>query len=162
LWRIFEWKEKWKRDIFFFDGVIYSGEYREGKRNGKGMVFYPDDNIYSGLYENDKEYGSGRIYHLNGCIQDNYTLLDPSNSVSDIIINEGISADVRVIFERENMILKLINDFFVTNCEILDILDKILSENMNDTINLRNIFKNMYLEEIIFNLLSDINELVKS
>jgi hypothetical protein len=62
------------------------------------------------LYKNGKEYGSGRIYYIEGYIEDNYTFLDLSNSVSDII-NEGISTDMRVIFERVNIIIKLINDF---------------------------------------------------
>jgi hypothetical protein len=148
---------------FFSDGRIHSAEIREGISNGKGMLLYPNGNIYSGLFKNGKEYGSGRMYYPKGYIQDNYTLLDPSNSVSDIIINEEMSDDMRVIFERENTIIKLINDFHVRNSEIFDILKKKLEENMNNaSINLKNIFNNIYLEEIIFNLLSDINKLVKS
>jgi hypothetical protein len=73
-----------------------------------------------------------------------------------------MSTDARVIFERENIIIKLINDFHVRNGEILDILNNKLEENMNNKINLRDISNNMYFEEIIFNLLLDINKLGKS
>jgi hypothetical protein len=82
--------------------------------------------------------------------------------VSDVIIKKDISEDMRVIFERENIIIKLVNDFHVRNSEIFDILNKKLEENMYNTINLRNIFNNIKLEEIIFNLLSNINKLGKS
>jgi hypothetical protein len=102
------------------------------------------------------------MYYVDGYIQDNCTLFDPSNSVFDITINEEISIDMRVIFERVNNIIKLINDFHVRNCEILNIFDKKLEENINNTINLKNIFNNMCLEENIFNLLSTINKLGKS
>jgi hypothetical protein len=147
---------------FYSDGGVHSGEYGEGMPNGKGILLYLNGRIYSGLYKNGKEYGNGRMYYPNGHIQDNFALLDPSNSVSDIIIKKEISDDMRIIFERENTIIKLVSDFHVRNGEILDILDKKLRENMNNTINLRNISNNINLEEIIFNLLSVINKLGKS
>jgi hypothetical protein len=147
---------------FFSDGKVYSGECREGKNDGKIMMLYPDGNIYSGLYKNDEVYGSGKGFYSNGYIQDNYKLFDSSNSVSDIIIKKDISEDMRVIFERENIIIKLISDFHVRNSEIFDILNKKLKKNMNKSINLRIFFNNISFEEIIFNLLSDINKLVKS
>jgi hypothetical protein len=147
---------------FCSDGKIFSGEYGEGERNGKGMGLYPNGRIYSGLFKNDKSHGSGKMYYPDGRVEDNYTLLDPSNFVSGIIIKEEISDDMRVIFKRENTIIKLIIDFHVRNSEVLNILDKKLEENMNNTINLKNISNNMYFEEIIFNLLSNINKLGKS
>jgi hypothetical protein len=147
---------------FLSDGRIYLGEFREGKRNGKGMEFYPNGNIYSGFFKNDKECGGGRMYYPNGHIQDNPTILDLSNSVSDIIIKKDVSDDIKIIFGRENIIIKLVSDFHVSNSEIFYILTKKLEENMNNSINLRNIFNNINLEEIIFTLLSDINKLGKS
>jgi hypothetical protein len=155
-------KKNGKGMYFYPEGRIHSGEVREGMLNGKGMLLYPDRMIYSGLYRNGKDYGSGRMYYPDGRIEDNYTLLHPSNSVSNITINEEISDDMRIIFERENIIIKLVNDFHVRNNKIFNILNKNLKENMNKSINLRNIFNNMYFEEIIFNLLSDINKLAKS
>jgi hypothetical protein len=145
-------KENGKGMYFYSDGGIYSGEYGEGKLNRKGMLLYVDGGIYSRLFKNGKEYGSGRMYYPDGRIEDNYTLLDPSNFVCDIIINEGISADVRIIFERVNIIIKFVSDFRITNGEIFNILDKKFKENMSSKINLRNISNNMYFEEIIFKL----------
>jgi hypothetical protein len=155
-------KRNGKGMYFYSGGRIYSGEFREAMPNGKGILLYPNGNIYSGLFKNDKSHGSGRMYYPNGYVQDNYSLFDSSNYVSDITINEEISVDMRVIFERENIIIKLINDFHFRNGEIFDILKKKLEENMNNSKNLKNIFNNMYFEEIIFNLLSDINKVGKS
>jgi hypothetical protein len=151
-------KKNGKGMYYYSDGRIYSGEYGEGERNGKGVEVFTDDAIYSGLYKNDKPDGSGWMFFPEGGFKDNYTLLHPSNSVFDIIINEGISDDMRVIFERENKIIKLINNFHVNNSKIFDILNKKLKENMYNSINLRYNFNNINLEEIIFNLLLDINK----
>jgi hypothetical protein len=155
-------KRNGKGMYFYSCGEIHSGEVREGIPNGKGMVLYPNGDIYSGLYKNGKAHGSGRMFYPDGLIQDNYTFLHPSNSVSDIIINEEMSVELKIIFERENTIIKLISYFHVRNSEVLNILDKKLKENMNNTINLKNIFNNINSEKIIFNLVSDINKLGKS
>jgi hypothetical protein len=82
--------------------------------------------------------------------------------VSDIIINKEISVDVGIIFERENIIIQLIDDVFVFDTEVFDILNKKLEENKNNSINLRDIFNNVNILEVIFNLLSDINKLGRS
>jgi hypothetical protein len=75
---------------FYSDGRIRSGEYREGMANGKGMGLYLDGKLHSGLCKNGKAYGSGRMYYPNGHIEDNYTLLDPSSSISNNINLEKI------------------------------------------------------------------------
>jgi hypothetical protein len=146
---------------FYSTGGIYMGLFRENMYDGKGMLLYADGTIFSGLFKNYKAHGSGKVFYGNGSVDHNYGPFDNSGSMCNKVIDEGISAKIRTIFERENIIIKLINNFFVGNEKVFKILNNKLEKNVNNTINIRNISNNINFEEIIFNLLSDINKLSK-
>ena len=48
----------------FLNASIYSGEFKDGRRNGKGeIVYYYSGNKYVGEYRNMKKHGNGILYN---------------------------------------------------------------------------------------------------
>src|SRR3990167_7637707 len=47
--------------MIYPNGTIYTGEFRNKQRNGRGSFVYPDGTKYEGDWLNDKEHGNGRI-----------------------------------------------------------------------------------------------------
>ncbi|CAG9764573.1 unnamed protein product [Ceutorhynchus assimilis] len=62
--------------------ILYNGEWKISKRNGKGWLFYETDNWYDGLWVNNKKQGSGYRHYPNGS---KYS----GNWVNDWISGEG-------------------------------------------------------------------------
>ena len=50
--------------------AIYKGEWKNGKRNGKGESIWPDGSYFIGFWKNDKAHGKGRLYYPDGDIFD--------------------------------------------------------------------------------------------
>ena len=48
-----------KARITFADGDKYDGEYKDGKRNGKGTYTFADGDKYDGEWKDDKGNGLG-------------------------------------------------------------------------------------------------------
>ena len=44
----------------------YVGEYKNGKREGKGIFYYNNGNRYEGDFKNDKKEGKGKFYYNSG------------------------------------------------------------------------------------------------
>jgi len=43
------------------DGTVYTGDFKSGKRDGRGTFTYPDGSKYEGAWKNDVENGVGRL-----------------------------------------------------------------------------------------------------
>ena len=43
------------------DGQVYEGEWKHGRKNGKGKYTYPSGNIYEGGFKDDKFHGKGKF-----------------------------------------------------------------------------------------------------
>ena len=43
----------------YVDGSKYDGEWKDDKRNGKGINSYPDESIYDGEWKDDLRHGFG-------------------------------------------------------------------------------------------------------
>ena len=55
------------RGIYYYkSGSRYEGEYKNGKYNGKGIYYYNSGNKYEGEYKNGKAEGKGIYYYKNG------------------------------------------------------------------------------------------------
>ena len=64
-----EWKNGMKDGIGvqnWPDGSIYEGEWKEDKANGKGKLIHADGDIYEGEWAEDKANGFGVYTHSNG------------------------------------------------------------------------------------------------
>ena len=46
----------------YFDGWVYTGEFRNNLRGGNGVELYPNGNQYVGEFRDDKRHGLGTIY----------------------------------------------------------------------------------------------------
>lgn len=44
------------------DGTKYTGQFKEGKMEGKGTKTWPNGNRYDGLWRNDLQHGPGTFY----------------------------------------------------------------------------------------------------
>ena len=53
---------------YYFDKLIFEGEYKNGERNGKGKEYYNNKNLlFEGDYLNGKRW-KGKGYNKNGYI----------------------------------------------------------------------------------------------
>ena len=52
--------------MYFDDGDIYEGDYKNNKREGKGIMYFDDGDTYEGDYKNDKADGKGIYYYNDG------------------------------------------------------------------------------------------------
>lgn len=49
----------------YISGAIYDGEYRDGKKEGTGKFTYPDGSTYEGEFKADKREGHGKYTYAN-------------------------------------------------------------------------------------------------
>ena len=52
--------------MYYNDGDIYEGDYKNGVSEGKGIYYYNDGDRYEGDFKNDKQEGKGIYYYPNG------------------------------------------------------------------------------------------------
>eukprot|EP00767_Chilomastix_cuspidata_P002464 gnl/Chilomastix_cuspidata/2590.p1 GENE.gnl/Chilomastix_cuspidata/2590~~gnl/Chilomastix_cuspidata/2590.p1 ORF type:complete len:335 (+),score=102.30 gnl/Chilomastix_cuspidata/2590:1307-2311(+) len=55
-------KTGFRKTYFAPDGSTYVGEWKDGKRHGKGRYCYPNHDVYEGQWVNNKPSGFGRFY----------------------------------------------------------------------------------------------------
>ncbi len=51
-------------------GVVYEGEFKAGKRHGKGTCYLTNGNKFTGFWENDYPQGKGIMLHADGTKQE--------------------------------------------------------------------------------------------
>jgi len=51
---------------YYANRDVYKGEYKNGKRNGKGILYFGNGNRYEGEWKDDKRNGEGIFYYANG------------------------------------------------------------------------------------------------
>lgn len=51
---------------FLANNAIYKGQWKDGKRHGRGIQFWPDGSVYQGDWVNDMADGKGRLIHPDG------------------------------------------------------------------------------------------------
>lgn len=61
------------------NGAIYSGEWKNGFRDGKGVQTWPDGSKYEGDWIEDKANGKGRLSHADGDIYEGDWVNDKAN-----------------------------------------------------------------------------------
>lgn len=44
----------------------YTGDWIEGKREGRGTMFFPNEDRYDGFWKNNSPCGEGRMIYKNG------------------------------------------------------------------------------------------------
>ena len=55
------------RDTYYSKGIIYEGDYKEGKRHGKGKQYSTSfAAFYEGDWKDDDYNGKGKRFHPNG------------------------------------------------------------------------------------------------
>lgn len=50
-----------KGAIFYYNGKIYQGGFKNGEKEGDGIEQHPDGSIYIGQFKNGKRNGKGRF-----------------------------------------------------------------------------------------------------
>lgn len=67
------------------DGAIYTGDFRDGKRNGFGECYFPRNAKFKGTWQNDLPHGNGTMVEADGSRQSGYwgrgRLLAAENSI---------------------------------------------------------------------------------
>ena len=59
-------KKEGKGIYYFENGDRYEGDFRNGKAEGKGIFYYEDGDRYEGDWRNGKKEGKGIFYYNNG------------------------------------------------------------------------------------------------
>ena len=52
--------------MYYGNGDVYNGEWKNSKKNGKGIIVYKSGNKYDGYWEEGKKSGKGIYYFKNG------------------------------------------------------------------------------------------------
>lgn len=50
----------------YSNGEKYDGEWRSGKREGKGILLFPNGDKYQGEFRDDQVEGKGILFQMNG------------------------------------------------------------------------------------------------
>ena len=54
--------------MYYYNGDRYEGDYKNNKREGKGIYYFNNGKRYEGNWKNDKKDGKGIMYYNNGTI----------------------------------------------------------------------------------------------
>jgi hypothetical protein len=82
------------------DGGIYIGEWKDGKRSGKGKIVYDDDSprdYYEGDWANDKRHGYGKCVYKQGLSKDE--VYGPRNYYEGNWQNDDYNGKGKMVFE---------------------------------------------------------------
>jgi hypothetical protein len=47
-------------------GTRYIGQFKNGKRNGRGVFYYQDGSYYEGYWKDNKMHGRGSLFYSSG------------------------------------------------------------------------------------------------
>lgn len=61
------------------NGAVYTGEWKNGMKDGFGIHHWPDGSIYEGDWRNDKACGKGKLIHADGDIYEGEWSDDKAN-----------------------------------------------------------------------------------
>ena len=53
-----------------YENGSYEGDYKNGKRHGRGKMKYADGNIYDGMWLDNRRDGYGKMTYNDGCVYD--------------------------------------------------------------------------------------------
>lgn len=61
------------------NGSVYTGEWKNGMKDGFGIHHWPDGSIYEGDWKNDKAFGKGKLTHADGDVYEGEWSDDKAN-----------------------------------------------------------------------------------
>ena len=61
------------------NGAVYTGEWKNGMKDGFGIQNWPDSSVYEGEWKNDKASGKGKLIHADGDIYEGEWSDDKAN-----------------------------------------------------------------------------------
>jgi len=89
--------------MYYVDGTLYEGQFKNNKRHGQGNMIYNDKSVYEGFWENDERHGSGKITYA-GIYDSNgdrlYGWLKRSTFYEGEWINDKISGHGKVFYKN--------------------------------------------------------------
>ena len=75
--------------IYFSNGSIYIGQWKNGQKEGCGVLAWPDGSRYEGSFVNDKANGYGKLTHAEGDIYEGQWLEDKANGQGTYLYADG-------------------------------------------------------------------------
>jgi len=69
--------------------VLYSGEWADQDRHGRGFQVWPDGSRYDGYFINDRQRGFGRMIYSSGDVYLGYWHNDKSNGQGELTDKDG-------------------------------------------------------------------------
>jgi hypothetical protein len=73
----------------FDNGAVFEGQWKEGKRQGKGKQVWKDGSIYEGYWKNDMANGRGRLIHADGDVYEGDWENDKASGIGEYIHIDG-------------------------------------------------------------------------
>ena len=71
------------------NNAVYTGNWANGMRNGKGSQIWPDNSKYDGEWLNDKAHGEGKLIHTDGDIYEGQWENDKANGFGTYFHSNG-------------------------------------------------------------------------
>ena len=75
--------------IYFSNGSIYIGQWKNGLKEGYGVLAWPDGSRYEGSFLNDKANGVGKLTHAEGDIYEGHWSDDKANGQGTYLYADG-------------------------------------------------------------------------
>lgn len=83
----YEWKQPTELD----NGVIYYGQWRDAKRNGRGKQIWKDGTFYEGYWKDDMANGEGRLIQAGGDVYEGEWVNDKAEGKGVYFHQDGTS-----------------------------------------------------------------------
>ena len=84
------------------NGAIYIGQWREGKRHGRGTQIWSDGSRHDGYWENNKANGKGRIIHADGDVYEGDWVDDKAHGKGVYIHADGARYEGEWIKDKQH------------------------------------------------------------
>lgn len=75
--------------IYFSNGSVYIGQWKDGKKEGHGVLAWPDGSRYEGAFCNDKAHGCGKLTHAEGDTYEGMWAEDKANGQGIYVYSDG-------------------------------------------------------------------------
>jgi hypothetical protein len=82
---------EWKSPVELDNGVIYHGQWSEGKRNGRGRQIWKDGTFYEGYWSDDMANGNGRLIQASGDVYEGEWVDDKAEGKGVYFHQDGTS-----------------------------------------------------------------------
>jgi hypothetical protein len=89
--------------VTFSDGAIYEGEWRNGRKEGKGKMIFSKGGVYEGDWRKDQREGKGKRIYADGTVYEGDWVNDKLEGKGKIKYNLLIKNKILMHLRKKDM-----------------------------------------------------------